>query len=234
MKNINILPIFVAMNKIIYCLFLSLLISCVKSEEPPSFGVNELVFVGDASNEARNTVIRAAGDWSIDDSDFPDWLSISPLSGFDQDEITVTILSVNDTGSDRSYEVAIVGGGILKVVQQSATTDQLTDGMLAKNIEGYYSKGEALFAFDPVSMQIGINPSIKSYLLTSDDQKKILSLTFSGAPVLNEAAYISVQSRGLGFELSETMDCRLYKQQDGKLWFYNPTQKRGFITREIK
>lgn len=222
------------MKNIIYCLFLSLLISCVKSDEAPSFGVNELLFVGDALNESQTTKVRAAGAWSIDAADFPAWLSVSPLSGLDNTDITVTILSINDTGSDRSYEVKLDVGGVLKVVQQSATEDQLTDGMLAKNTEGYYSKGETLFAFDPTGMQVGVNASAKSYFLISDDQKKIMSLTFSAEPVLNETAYISVQSRGLGFELSETVDCKLYKQQDGKSWFYNASQKRGFIIREIK
>lgn len=222
------------MKKIIYYLFLSLLISCVKSDEAPSFGVNELVFVGDAQNTSQTTKVRAAGEWTIDATDFPDWLSVSPLSGLDNTDITVTILTINDTGSERSYEVKLDAGGVLRVVQQSATADELTDGMLAKSVEGYYSKGQVQFAFDPATMQIGVNASANSYFLFSDDQKKVMALTFSNQPVLNEAAYISVQSRGLGFDLSGTLDYKLYKQQDGKNWFYNAAQKRGFILSEIK
>lgn len=226
------------MKKIIYCLFLSLLISCVKNDEAPSFGVSELVFAGDVVNTSQTTNVRAMGEWTIDNASIPEWFSVSPLSGLDNTDITVTIIAVNDTGADRSAEVTLNVVGFqpvyLNVKQQSATQDQLTDGILAKTTEGYYQKGEPSFVFDPATMQIGVMPSTKNYFLISDDQKQIMSLIFSADPVLNQAAYISMQSRGIESELSGTLECKLYKQQDGKLWFYNTNEKRGFIIREIK
>lgn len=226
------------MKKIIYCLFLSLLISCVKNDEAPSFGVSELVFAGDVVNTSQTTKVSAMGEWTIDDASIPAWFSVSPLSGLDNTDITVTVLAVNDTGADRSAEVTLNVVGFqsvyLNVTQQSATQDQLTDGVLSKTSEGYYLKGEPSFVFDPATMQIGVVPSTKNYFLISDDQKQVMSLTFGTDPVLNQASYVSMQSRGIEPALSGTLECQLYKQQDGKLWFYNTTEKRGFIIREIK
>lgn len=226
------------MNRIITCLLLLLLFSCAKNEEAPSFGADEVVFTGNAVNESQTVRVRVAGEWSIDESALPEWLSVSPLSGFDNGDVTFTVLSVNDTQGDRTCEVVLNASGFgpvtIVVKQLFATDDQLTDGMLSKSAEGFYEKGEPSFVFDPATMQVGLNLMSKNYFLISDDQKQILSLTFGAVPQINQPTYIFTQSRGLSAELSGTVECKLYKQQDGKMWFYNAAQKKGFIIREIK
>ncbi|MEG1554461.1 MAG: BACON domain-containing protein [Rikenellaceae bacterium] len=231
MKIINLLPIFAFMKKIIPYIFLLLLMSCVTDDALPTFGVAELSFNGAATNEPQTVKVKAVGEWFIEE-DLPAWLSISPLSGLDNGEITIKTNSLNDTGSERTFDVVLNIDGVavsyLKIINTTASQDALTDGLLLKDKEGYYEKGEGRFVFDPMTMQIGIIDLENSFII-SDDQKKILSLSYNKIPEINEVAYISIQSRGIGIDLTGTLSCMTYKKQDGKLWLYNISEKRGFI-----
>lgn len=226
------------MKKVILLFCLSVLVSCVKkTNEAPSFELQEIEFLGGSLDETKIVKVRASGEWTINETSIPDWLSITPLSGVDYGDITITIISVNDTNGERYADISLDVNGFtpksLRIIQKMGTTEELTDGILNKNIEGFYKNGEGVFVLDNATMQTGINTTIKNYFLISDDQTKILSLVLDNTPVMLENSYISVQSKGVDDIPNENTTFMLYKKEDGKLWFYNPSKKIGFITKEI-
>ncbi len=214
-----------------------MLFSCVRpSDLNPSFGVTDVRFAGDEAGAEQTLNIKADGVWTIDvEAGSESWLSVTPVSGQEDAEVTVKVLEANVTGADRSAKLTLnvdrYDPATISVIQTAATTEELTDGLLSKTLEGYYEAGEGKFVYDAATMQFGIRPSTRNYRMLTDDQKQILVVFLSKEPVEKETVTMRIQTKGLSVTLPETLEGVVFKVDGNRAWIYNASLKKGFIIR---